>query len=63
MGKPFTEELKLNYDLLNWVSELDLDVLKKSIESCRNTTVYIIGSGGSLSACYLFEFYLSKSVS
>lgn len=60
MGKPFAEELKLNYDLLNWVSELDLDVLKKSIESCRNTTVYIIGSGGSLSACYLLEFLFEQ---
>lgn len=60
MGKPFTEELKLNYDLLNWVSELNLDALKKSIESCRNTTVYIIGSGGSLSACYLLEFLFEQ---
>lgn len=60
MGKPFTEELKLNYDLLNWVEDLDLDVLKKSIESCRNTTVYIIGSGGSLSACYLLEFLFEQ---
>lgn len=60
MGKPFKEELKLNYDLLNWVLELDLNVLKKSIESCRNSTVYIIGSGGSLSACYLLEFLFEQ---
>lgn len=60
MGKPFKEELKLNYDLLNWVSELDLDALKQSIESCRNSTVYIIGSGGSLSACYLLEFLFEQ---
>ena len=61
MGKPFTEELKLNYDLLNWVSELDLEILKKSIESCRNTTVYIIGSGGSLSAFSNSSFFLVSS--
>ncbi len=60
MGKPFSEELKLNREVLRWVANLDLGDLEEVIKKCNNQTIYIIGSGGSLSACYFLEFLFEQ---
>lgn len=52
MGKPFKKELQSIYETVQWASEVDIELLKKEIDKCKNDPLLIIGSGGSLSACY-----------
>lgn len=58
MGKPFESELEKIEESFLWSNELDLTNLTNFINEI-NTPIYIVGSGGSLSACYfaaeLFE--------
>lgn len=51
MGKPFKTELTKLKDTYEWVLNLNLDSLRKTISSI-DLPIYFVGSGGSLSACY-----------
>ncbi len=50
MGKPFIRELELLPSTVQWAKELNLEKLSGLISEYRHP-VYIIGSGGSYSAC------------
>ncbi len=52
MGKPFKKELQCIYETIEWAAEVDISLLKKEIIECKNDPLIIIGSGGSLSACF-----------
>lgn len=55
MGKPFEQELAKIPETLNHVLECDITPLQQSIARCLTKPLYIVGSGGSLSACSFAE--------
>ncbi|MFN0188427.1 MAG: SIS domain-containing protein, partial [Bacteroidia bacterium] len=59
LGKPFTKELELIESTFHWAIEQDTS----KIQSLSDTgaPVYVVGSGGSLSACY-FAVYLLQNM-
>jgi len=52
MGKPFKKELELVNDTIFWTNQQNVDVISKFLLNNPITPLYIVGSGGSLSACY-----------
>lgn len=62
MGKPFANELRLLPETIKWARDLDLKCLSEII-SKYNHPVYIVGSGGSFSACvYAADLLTSKGI-
>jgi hydroxymethylpyrimidine pyrophosphatase-like HAD family hydrolase len=51
MGKPFGGELSLLKKTVDWTNKLDLDHLKTYLGKLPSP-IYVVGSGGSLSACH-----------
>lgn len=51
MGKPFKQELEKIFETYQYCQSLNVDSLKYFFEK-YNYPLYIVGSGGSLSACY-----------
>jgi hydroxymethylpyrimidine pyrophosphatase-like HAD family hydrolase/Ca2+-binding EF-hand superfamily protein len=51
MGKPFKQELENIFETYQYCQSLNVDSLKYFFEK-YNYPLYIVGSGGSLSACY-----------
>lgn len=52
MGKPFNRELAQIQSTLDWALKLPIEDLKNSFESTLDRPLFIVGSGGSLSACH-----------
>ena len=52
MGKPFKKELLSIPEIYDWANNLDISDLKNKIKEVKNTPLLVVGSGGSLSACY-----------
>jgi len=59
MGKPFSQELELISKTHAWSADQDTTALKELINDLQ-TPVIVVGSGGSLSACYLAVYLLQK---
>lgn len=60
MGKPFNRELETLNDTYLWTLEQDIQEMAKYIINDRNKPTIIIGSGGSLSACYFASILFQK---
>jgi hydroxymethylpyrimidine pyrophosphatase-like HAD family hydrolase len=52
MGRPFSQELKKIEDTYNWALHVLLEPILKDV---KNKPLWIVGSGGSLSACELLS--------
>lgn len=52
MGKPFKKELQSIEEVYKWASSLEITELIMLVEKSANDPLLVIGSGGSLSACY-----------
>ncbi len=52
MGKPFKSELASILDAYRWASTVDIKLLEEEISKIKYSPLVVIGSGGSLSACY-----------
>jgi hypothetical protein len=52
MGKPFAVELNKIKDTITWSADLDIKDLEMIVDNYDNKPVFIVGSGGSLSACF-----------
>jgi hydroxymethylpyrimidine pyrophosphatase-like HAD family hydrolase len=52
MGKPFDKELEKINSTLSWGLEQDVNNLRAEILLKKDKPLYIVGSGGSLSACH-----------
>ena len=62
MGRPFAKELELLPTTIEWANNLDLLSLSEIINRYHDP-VYIVGSGGSYSACvYAADLLTSKGV-
>src|SRR6266542_105051 len=62
MGKPFDNELNQLRNTIEWAGNLDVTRIQEIFDR-YNTPVYIIGYGGSLSACYYAaNLFVSKGI-
>jgi len=62
MGKPFEKELEILPKTISWANELDLSALSEIVAKYHHP-VYIVGSGGSFSACiYAADLLTSRGV-
>ncbi|MFC0318743.1 MULTISPECIES: HAD hydrolase family protein [Olivibacter] len=52
MGKPFTKEIEKINETLEWSFKQDVDLLKRDLSNVNKCPLFVVGSGGSLSACY-----------
>lgn len=52
MGKPFTKELEKISETLEWALTQDVVLLKEGFISINKDPLFVVGSGGSLSACH-----------
>lgn len=52
MGKPFKKELDNIPSTIEWACNQSIDLLSDFFANDPNTPLFIVGSGGSLSACY-----------
>lgn len=60
MGKPFGKELIKLESTITWINEIDISSIRKALLRLKDS-VYIIGSGGSFSACSCLEQYLNSN--
>lgn len=51
MGKPFNKEINSINSTISWTQELNLKTLKNYLKRLK-PPIYVVGSGGSLSACH-----------
>lgn len=62
MGKPFGNELELLDETIEWASGVDVESLSASVKKYHHP-VYIVGSGGSFSACtYAADLLTARGV-
>jgi len=52
MGKPFAKELEKINDTLTWALAQDTSIFRKHLLQNKSKPLFVVGSGGSLSACY-----------
>ena len=55
MGKPFKKELAVLNDTYTWAKSQDLRIYKKIIKDFLLKPTFVVGSGGSFSACHFFS--------
>ncbi|HTN07595.1 HAD hydrolase family protein [Agriterribacter sp.] len=55
MGKPFKKELSFINETYNWAKSVDITELTDNIEEIMNFSTFVVGSGGSFSACHMFS--------
>lgn len=62
MGKPFSNELSLLPETIEWAAALDVADLRKSFSKYSHP-VYVVGSGGSFSACvYAANLFTTRGI-
>lgn len=59
MGKPFSQELELLRNTFSWALDQDVEILR-NLKKDINSPVLVVGSGGSLSACYVATYLLQQ---
>ncbi|WP_419802143.1 hypothetical protein [Mucilaginibacter sp.] len=52
MGKPFAKELEKINDTLTWALAQDTSAFRKHLLQNKSKPLFVVGSGGSLSACH-----------
>jgi hypothetical protein len=60
MGRPFEQEIEKTIDTFAWASEQPVEELTKQLLRSPHLPLFIVGSGGSLSACHLAAFLYQK---
>lgn len=61
MGKPFAKELDKISETYSWALNTELNVSNEYLNKIQSNHSYIVGSGGSLSACYFLSMILQKA--
>lgn len=59
MGKPFAGELRLIESTIQWANQIDLKNLSNYLVK-MDSPIYVVGSGGSLSACHFAVSLLNE---
>ena len=52
MGKPFKKEIEASFSTIKWAIQQDVELIRSRIFQDLNKPLFIVGSGGSLSACH-----------
>jgi HAD superfamily hydrolase (TIGR01484 family) len=52
MGKPFKKEIEESFATIKWALEQDIDSVYSQVFRDTSKPIFIVGSGGSLSACH-----------
>jgi hydroxymethylpyrimidine pyrophosphatase-like HAD family hydrolase len=60
MGKPFSQELKKINQTYTWASEVQIENLEQITDVLFKKPLFVVGSGGSSSACSLFALLHQK---
>lgn len=60
MGKPFTKELSQINVTLDWANSVNLDELSNELDALLSAPTFIVGSGGSISACHFLSLILQN---
>lgn len=60
MGKPFRKELERVTDTIKWAVEQNTESLTSFLFESSKRPLFIVGSGGSLSACYYGAYLYQK---
>jgi len=60
MGRPFKQEIQNSAKTIDWVNSQDLKDLTSDLIRYRDIPIFIVGSGGSLSACHLAAYLYQK---
>jgi fructoselysine-6-P-deglycase FrlB-like protein/hydroxymethylpyrimidine pyrophosphatase-like HAD family hydrolase len=55
MGRPFKKELSLLNNTYNWAKKIELNLSPDEIKELMSTPTFVVGSGGSFSACHMFS--------
>jgi HAD superfamily hydrolase (TIGR01484 family) len=61
MGKPFKKEIGQLFETVKWTESQDTNSLAAFFNKSKGHPYYIVGSGGSLSACYYLANLLQNS--
>lgn len=61
MGKPFKQEIERLQDTIQWASDQSIDLIYEFIIDNPLTPLFVVGSGGSLSACILAASLYQKT--
>lgn len=68
MGKPFAQELQKISETYKWALTTDLNISEEYMSKIQSAPSFVVGSGGSLSACYFLSMlqqkkgYISKAI-
>lgn len=60
MGKPFRKELSQINDTLDWANSVSLNELSDELDTLLSAPTFIVGSGGSISACHFLSLILQN---
>lgn len=60
MGKPFKQEIELLSDTIKWAKNQQIEILSDFLLNQSRYPLFIVGSGGSLSACYFAASLFQK---
>jgi hydroxymethylpyrimidine pyrophosphatase-like HAD family hydrolase len=55
MGKPFKKELLLLDETYKWAGKVQIDLSPNEVEQLKSLPTFVVGSGGSFSACHMFS--------
>lgn len=61
MGRPFAQELEKIPDTYSWALNVELNISSEYLNKIQSAPSFVIGSGGSLSACYFLAMLLQKN--
>lgn len=61
MGKPFNQELQKLEETYKWALSVSIPSIENIQEKINNKSLFVVGSGGSLSACVLFAMLQQQS--
>lgn len=61
MGKPFSKEIRESQSTIKWALEQDVSEIQERLFRDMSKPLYIVGSGGSLSACHFVATLYQRS--
>lgn len=61
MGKPFLSELNIINQTFEWAKNVELDFTEEYLQDMLANPTYVVGSGGSSSACFFYSILLHKN--
>ncbi len=61
MGKSFKKELLQLNETYTWAKSVDINISSDDLDQLMASPTFVVGSGGSYSACHMFSAYQANS--